>query len=108
MESEFMLSEWAADKQQVWNSICRKYGGNPEALSWGSWFYFDWATSRGWVTITSMSKARKFGWRRYDDTFDTWVETFHAFEDAGILPRQPRHMLARTENQISDWRREKL
>jgi hypothetical protein len=38
------------------------------------------------LTIGSVGKARKFGWKRYDDTYDTYVETFRAFENAGVLP----------------------
>lgn len=34
----------------------------------------------------SLSKARKMGWMRYDDSYDTWVKTIRAFENAGILP----------------------
>lgn len=41
-----------------------------------------------WVPIGTVSKARKFGWQRYDDTFDTWFQTFRSFENAGILPLQ--------------------
>lgn len=33
-----------------------------------------------------MSKARKTGWHRQDDSYDTWIETFRSFEYAGVLP----------------------
>lgn len=47
-----------------------------------------YSTGKGWNTTSTMSKARKFGYTRYDDTYDTWVETFRAFENAGILPHR--------------------
>jgi hypothetical protein len=83
---EFKMLEWAADKKPVWDSICQKYGGKPESFDWGAWAYFDWASSRNWLTLMSLSKARKMGWLRYDDSYDTWVKTIRAFENAGVLP----------------------
>lgn len=80
------MGDWAKDKKQVWEKIRDKYGGNKEAFDWGTWGFFDWATGKAWPTLSSLSKARSFGWTRYDDTFETWVETFRAFENAGILP----------------------
>ena len=82
------MEEWAKDKKPVWEKVVASYGGNPEAFDWGTWKFFNWSLGKAWVTIGTVAKARKFGWTRYDDTFDTWVETFHAFENAGILPRQ--------------------
>ncbi|EXK75701.1 hypothetical protein FOQG_19533 [Fusarium oxysporum f. sp. raphani 54005] len=52
----------------------------------GTWDFFDWAVGKAWVTIGSVGKACKFGWKRYDDTYYTCVETFRAFENAGVLP----------------------
>lgn len=86
-ENEFKMGEWAADKKPVWEEICRKHGGNPEAFNWGTWGFFDWAIGKAWPTVSSVTKARKFGWNRYDDTYESWIETFRSFENAGILPR---------------------
>ncbi|KAL4920529.1 hypothetical protein BDW62DRAFT_7278 [Aspergillus aurantiobrunneus] len=86
-ENEFTMGEWAADKRPVWEAICRKYGGNLEAFDWGTWAFFDWGIGKAWPTLTSVSKARRFGWDRYDDTYESWIETFRSFENAGILPR---------------------
>jgi hypothetical protein len=103
METEFRMSEWARDKAPIWAAICRKYGsGNPDAFNWGTWYYFDWATSRGWLTVTSMSKARRYGWTRFDDTFDTWIETFRAFENAGVLPVQQQQQQPRFEREMGN------
>jgi hypothetical protein len=80
------MGDWAKDKKPIWDNICDKYGGNKEAFEWGTWGFFDWAIGKAWPTLLSISKARKYGWKRYDDTFDTWVETFKTFENTGILP----------------------
>ncbi|KAL4974756.1 hypothetical protein BDW66DRAFT_161055 [Aspergillus desertorum] len=60
-ENQFKMSEWAAEKRPVWESICAKYGGNPEAFDWGTWAFFDWGIGKAWPTLSSISKARRFG-----------------------------------------------
>lgn len=85
------MGDWAKDKKPVWEKVCEQYGGSKEAFDWGTWGFFDWAVGKAWPTISSISKARKFGWHRHDDTFETWIETFRTFENAGILPRN--HLL---------------
>lgn len=86
MENNFLMTEWHKDKKQVWERVVAKYGGQLKAFEWGTWDFFDWAVGKAWLTIGSVGKARKFGWKRYDDTYDTYVETFRAFENAGVLP----------------------
>ncbi|KAH6688492.1 NAD-dependent epimerase/dehydratase [Plectosphaerella plurivora] len=89
MEHNFLMTQWAKDKEPIWRRVVEKHGGNPDAFGWGTWDFFDWAVGKAWFTIGSVSKARKFGWTRYDDTYDTWIETFRAFENAGVLPIAP-------------------
>ena len=81
------MEDWQQGKQEVWNDVCEKYGGNKEAFNWGTWGFFNWAMGKAWPTTSSMSKARRFGWQRQDDSLDTWLETFRSFENAGVLPR---------------------
>lgn len=88
MASSFSMVDWAADKKPVWEAVVAKHGGNPEAINWGTWAFFDWTLGKAWVTVGTASKARKFGWARYDDSLDAWLNTFRAFENAGILPLQ--------------------
>lgn len=80
------MVEWAKDKREVWERVVAKYGGKAEAFDWGTWGFFNWATGKSWLTISSMNKARAFGWHRNDSTFDTWVETYRSFENAGVMP----------------------
>lgn len=80
------MRTWAADKRPVWDRVVAKHGGNPDAFDWGTWDFVDWGLGKAWSTISSVRKARKFGWTRSDDSFEAYVETFRAFENAGILP----------------------
>ncbi|KAK2600408.1 hypothetical protein N8I77_009944 [Diaporthe amygdali] len=86
MESQIKMTEWAKDKKNVWERVVAKHGGNPKAFDWATWDILDWGLGEGWLAITTVSKARKFGWMRFDDTYDTWIETFRSFENAGVLP----------------------
>ncbi|GIJ85085.1 hypothetical protein Asppvi_003940 [Aspergillus pseudoviridinutans] len=86
LSNEIDMVEWAKDKKEVWERVVQKYGGKREAFDWGTWGFFNWATGKSWLTISSINKARKFGWRRDDKTLDTWIETYRSFENAGVLP----------------------
>ncbi|KAF4547705.1 Hypothetical protein D9617_37g012310 [Elsinoe fawcettii] len=97
MANEFTMESWAAGKKDTWLKICKDQGGNENAFDWGTWFFFDWSLGKAWPTLGTASKARKYGWTRYDDTFDTWIETFKSFEAAGVLPKQ-NHALKRKDS----------
>lgn len=87
MANEFKMSDWAKNKRAAWERVCDKYGGKKDAFDCGTWGFFDWAVGKAWPTLLSINKARKFGWTRHDGTFESWVETFKTFENAGILPQ---------------------
>ncbi|KAJ5679258.1 NAD-dependent epimerase/dehydratase [Penicillium macrosclerotiorum] len=83
---EIDMKEWATGKRLIWEQIVSKYGGKTEAFDWATWGFFNWATGRSWITVSSVHKARKFGWTRSDRTLDTWIETYRSFENSGVLP----------------------
>lgn len=86
LESQINMMAWSKDKKAVWERVVAKHGGNPQAFDWGTWDILDWGLGEGWLAITTVSKARKYGWTRHDDTYDCWIETFRSFENAGVLP----------------------
>lgn len=90
------MMEWSKDKRPTWERLVAKHGGNPKAFDWGTWDIMDWGLGEGWYAFTSVNKARKFGWTRHDDTYDTFVQTFRSFENAGVLPPQ-HHISAYSE-----------
>ncbi|KAL4905536.1 hypothetical protein BDW74DRAFT_185061 [Aspergillus multicolor] len=91
LANEIDMVEWAKDKKPVWDRVVAKYGGKTFAFDWGTWGFFNWATGKSWLTISSVNKARRLGWSRYDRSFDTWIETYQSFVNAGVLP--PRQAL---------------
>lgn len=96
------MAEWAKDKRPVWETIVKKYGGKAEVLDWGTWGFFNWATGRSWISISSMNKARKAGWYHCDDTFETWIRTFRSFENAGAPPNHSAIMKANASDPLND------
>jgi hypothetical protein len=87
--TELDLVDWAKDKREAWARIVDKNGGKQEVFDWAAWGHLNWGMGRAWSTLLSVNKARKFGWRRYDDTIETWFNTYKVLENAGILPRRP-------------------
>ncbi|KAF4218742.1 hypothetical protein CNMCM8980_004507 [Aspergillus fumigatiaffinis] len=84
--TEIDLVEWAKDKREAWSRVVERYGGKDEVFDWAAWGHLSWGMGRAWSTLLSVGKARKFGWQRYDDTFETWIKTYKVLENAGILP----------------------
>ncbi|KAH7389970.1 hypothetical protein BKA66DRAFT_489447 [Pyrenochaeta sp. MPI-SDFR-AT-0127] len=80
------IEDWAKDKKPIWEALCKKHGGNPEAFDWGTWWFLDWAVGKPHPTVMSSNKARKMGWARFDDTYDTYFESIKALEHAGVIP----------------------
>ncbi|KAJ5489905.1 hypothetical protein N7453_010730 [Penicillium expansum] len=83
------MLEWAKDKRPVWESIVAKNGGDPDAFQLDSFALMNWyITPTGMKSplISTVSKARKLGWTRYDDTYSTWLKTFESYQTAGVLP----------------------
>lgn len=85
---EISLNEWANDKRPVWDSICDKAGMPQAKATWdsGTWAYQDWVFQRTWSANLSVSKARKFGWTGYIDSYQAFVETFLKFRAMGQIP----------------------
>lgn len=77
---------WAGDKRPVWERVCARYGGRPEAFDWGTWQFLEWSLGKTWTTVASSAKARRFGWRRVDDTGEAWIDTFKTLASAGVIP----------------------
>lgn len=86
MAHSFLMADWARGNKEVWQQVVAKHGGHKDAFDWGTWDFFDWALGKAWCTIGSVSKARRYGWTRYDDSLDAWLKTFRSFENAGVLP----------------------
>jgi hypothetical protein len=52
----------------------------------GTWAYQDWVFQRSWTPTLSMSKARKFGWTGYIDSYDAFINAFEKFKVLKQIP----------------------
>lgn len=83
---EIDLVEWVKDKRPAWDRVVEKHGGKKETFDYAAWGHLSWVMGRAWSTLLSVEKARKYGWKRYDSTYDTWIKTYKVLEGTGILP----------------------
>lgn len=88
VQLELSLAEWAKDKRHVWNKICDDAGVPDAKASWdaGTWAFQDWVFQRTWSATLSMSKARKFGFTGYIDSFQSFTDAFDEFVQRGQIP----------------------
>lgn len=87
-QQDFSLAEWSQDKRPVWDKMCEA-AGVPQAKATfdaGTWAYQDWVFQRSWSATLSMSKARKFGWQGYKDSYDSITNAFAKFKELKQIP----------------------
>ncbi|KAJ6009000.1 nucleoside-diphosphate-sugar epimerase GsfE [Penicillium canescens] len=81
---------WAKDKAPVWERIVAKYGGRVDSFQIDAFELMNWFFNPTCDVTTpfavSISKARKAGWGRIDDSYDIWSQTFQSYENARVLP----------------------
>jgi hypothetical protein len=81
------LTDFMADKGPLWDRIVRKYGLTPlpfEAL--GQWAFGDNILARDMDDISSMTKARQFGFHDVVDSEDMFIDYFRRFQRQGVIP----------------------
>lgn len=86
---ELSLAEWATDeKKRAWEELCEENGCPEAKVIWnaGTWQYQDWVFGRTWSATLSMSKARKFGYNGYVDSYQAFTETFDKMRSLRQLP----------------------
>ena len=86
---EVSLSEWATeDKKKAWDQLCEESNCPEAKTTWdsGTWQYQDWVFGRTWSATLSMSKARKYGYNGYVDSYKTLIETFEKMKSLKQIP----------------------
>lgn len=85
------MAEWASDKGPVWERIVAQYGGKVESFRLDSFALMNWYITpsvQKMPFMSTVSKARKMGWSRIDNTYEAWINTLRSYENAGVLPAQ--------------------
>ncbi|KAL2842031.1 hypothetical protein BJY01DRAFT_256858 [Aspergillus pseudoustus] len=92
--------KWAQrpEVRAKWEELREEFGLESETWDKATWRFATFLLSREFSCVVSMSKARKFGWTGYVDTWDAFEETFDTLEREGILP--PAQKLKRGTHRI--------
>jgi hypothetical protein len=68
-----------------------KYVGGTEAFRIDSFALMNWYITPSVQKvpfISTVAKARKFSWNHIDESYESWINIFRSYENAGILPVQ--------------------
>jgi nucleoside-diphosphate-sugar epimerase len=88
LQLELSLDQWSKDKREVWTRLCDRHGCSEAKATWdaGTWAFQDWVFQRTWSATLSVSKARRFGWTGYIDSYESFVHAFETFVRLGQTP----------------------
>jgi hypothetical protein len=80
--------KWAKrpDVTKVYEKIQKQYDLDKEAWEKATWDFMAFPLGRDNDCIVSMSKARRFGFTGYQDTWESFEDAFDELEKEGILP----------------------
>lgn len=88
LQLDHSFLEWSAGKRKIWDQLCAK-NDVPSAKATfdiGTRAFQDWVCQRSWSATLSISKARRYGWTGYKDSYECFVETFDKFKKFGLIP----------------------
>lgn len=89
LQLDHSFLEWSAGKREVWDRLCDKSGA-PDAkptFDFGTWAFQDWVFQRTWSATLTVSKARRYGWTGYKDSYECFIETFEKFKKFRMIPQ---------------------
>lgn len=81
------LARFMADKAPLWDRIVARHGLQPIAYEdAAAWPFLDYVWATDWDCVSSMRKARTFGFREEVDDAEMFARLFAAFREARALP----------------------
>ena len=88
IEQKIDLIKWSQrkDVQEAWAKLAKEHGLEKEAFEKATWGFLGFVLGRDYSVVLSMSKARRFGWTGYIDSWDALEECFDELEGEKILP----------------------
>ncbi|KAM0317622.1 hypothetical protein ACHAPQ_010935 [Fusarium lateritium] len=89
IEQRIDLIKWSQESEvkEAWKKLAERDGLDEKALEKATWGFLGFVWGRNYDLILSMSKAQKFGWSGYLDTWESFCKTFDTLEAAKVLPK---------------------
>lgn len=89
VEQRIDLVKWSQrdDVKKAWESLAEREGLDKSAFEKATWGFLGFVLGRNYDLVISMSKARKFGWQGYVDTWEALDVCFGELEEEKSLPR---------------------
>ena len=90
IEARIDVTKWAQleEVKAAWKRVAEREGLEKEAFEKATWGFLLFELGRSYEIVISMSKARKYGWTGYVDTWEAFDEAFAELEEAKVLPRR--------------------
>ena len=88
VEQKIDLVKWSQrdDVQTAWKKLRDRDGLDSDAFGNATWAFLGFVLGRNYPIVISMSKARKYGWTGYQDTWESISETLDRLEEEKVLP----------------------
>jgi len=81
------LADYVRDKAPLWDRVVARHGLRPAPLSRVAlWAYGDYVFAPEWDIISSVDKARRFGFSERVDTREMFARLFAAYRGQRIIP----------------------
>ena len=88
VEQKIDLVKWSQreDVQDAWKKLAERDGLEKDAFEKATWGFLGFVLGRNYGLVISMSKARRFGWTGYVDSWDALSECLDELEQEKMLP----------------------
>ncbi|KAG8529157.1 uncharacterized protein KY384_005792 [Bacidia gigantensis] len=89
VEQKCDLIKWSQreDVQKAWERLQERDGLDKDAFAKATWGFLGFVLGRTFSAVISMSKARRYGWTGYVDTWEALSQCFDELEREKILPK---------------------
>lgn len=89
VEQKIDLVKWSQreDAKKAWVKLVERDGLERDAFEKATWGFLGFVLGRNYNLVISMSKARKFGWTGYVDSWEALSECLDELEREKILPK---------------------
>jgi hypothetical protein len=81
------LARFMADKEPLWAELVARCGLQPRRVAeLANWAYADGLWANDWDEMSSMTKARRFGFHECLDSEETMLETLREYRRLRLTP----------------------